>query len=341
MKKSLLGMTPGARTLATAAAAVLVAMSVSSSAWAATTLRFAHPTPQSDLQHKLAEKFKEEVEAQSNGDLKVQIFPNGQLGNDAQMIDGARSGIIDITLSGLTNFTGMVPEAGAFELPFMFADSAAAYKALDGAPGEEVMSKLPALGLKGLAFPENGFREITNNRGPIREPDDLKGLRMRVNNSITLNNMFELLGANPQQLPVAELYTALETGVVDAQDHPLGIVVSFNFNEVQKYLSITNHAYSALLMVMNQKRFDSLTPAQQQIVEKAAADATAMQREMNTEQTESMITTLEDEGMEVNRDVDTAAFQKAIQPVWKTFIDQNGDEMIKSIQSVSDTETQS
>ncbi|MFC0338452.1 tripartite ATP-independent transporter solute receptor, DctP family [Kushneria avicenniae] len=329
------------KTFGTTMAALVVAMSVSSGAAAATTLRFAHPTPQNDLQHKLAEKFKEEVEAQSNGDLKVQIFPNGQLGNDAQMIDGARSGIIDITLSGLNNFTGMVPEAGAFELPFMFADSAAAYQALDGAPGQEVMDKLPALGLKGLAFPENGFREITNNRGPIREPADLKGLRMRVNNSITLNNMFERLGANPQQLPVAELYTALETGVVDAQDHPLGIVVSFNFNEVQKYLSITNHAYSALLMVMNQKRFDSLTPEQQQIVEKAAADATAMQRQMNGEQTEAMIKTLEDEGMKVNRDVDTAAFQQAIQPVWKTYIDQNGDEMIKSIQSVSDTEPRS
>ncbi|REC96406.1 DctP family TRAP transporter solute-binding subunit [Kushneria indalinina] len=334
MTRFLFGTTLG-MTLGTTAAALMVAMSVSSSVWAATTLRFAHPTPQSDLQHVLAEKFKEEVEKASDGDLKVQIFPNGQLGNDAQMIDGARSGIIDITLSGLTNFTGMVPEAGAFELPFMFTDSNAAYQALDGAPGEAVMSKLPALGLKGLAFPENGFREMTNNRGPIREPADLKGLRMRVNNSITLNNMFELLGANPQQLPVAELYTALETGVVDAQEHPLGIVVSFNFNEVQDYLSISNHAYSALLMVMNQKRFDSLTPEQQQIVEKAAADATAMQRQMNTEQTEQMITTLEEEGMEVNRDVDTAAFQQAIEPVWETFVDLNGDEMIKAIQAVS------
>ena len=308
---------------------------VSSSAMSATTLRFAHPAPQSDLQQTLAEKFKEEVESASHGELKVQIFPNGQLGNDSQMIDGTRSGIIDITLSGLNNFTGLVPEAAAFTLPFMFADHQAAFNALDGEPGDRVTSELESAGLKGLAFPENGFREMTNNRGPIREPGDLEGLRMRVNNSIVLNNMFELLGANPQQIQVNELYTAMETGVVNAQDHPLGIVVSFNFDEVQKYLSMTNHAYAALLLAMNKSRFDSLTPEQQQIVQKAADDATAMQRQMNIDQTEQMISQLEDDGMEVNRDVDTAAFQEAVQPVWQDFIDEYGEELIDSIQQAA------
>ncbi|WP_110677828.1 DctP family TRAP transporter solute-binding subunit [Salinicola sp. RZ23] len=308
---------------------------LSTTATAATTLRFAHPAPQSDLQQVLAEAFKKEVERESDGELQVQIFPNGQLGNDAQMIDGTRSGIIDITLSGLNNFTGLVPEAAAFTLPFMFPDHEAAYRALDGKPGQQVMAKLGEFGLEGLAFPENGFREMTNNRGPIREPKDLQGLRMRVNNSIALNDMFELLGANPQQIPVNELYTALETGVVDAQDHPLGIVVSFNFNEVQKYLSLTNHAYAALALVMNKQRFDSLTPAQQQIVRNAAADATRMQRSMNIQRSESMVQQLKQKGMQVNRDVDTAAFQQAVQPVWDKFIEAHGKAMIDAIQQAS------
>lgn len=308
---------------------------LSTSAMAATTLRFAHPVPQSDLQHVLAEKFKEEVESASGGELKVQIFPNGQLGNDSAMIDGARSGIIDITLSGLNNFTGLVPEAAAFTLPFMFSDAQAAYSALDGKPGDKVLDQLDNFGLKGLAFPENGFREMTNSRGPIREPKDLEGLRMRVNSSIVLNNMFELLGANPQQIPVNELYTAMETGVVNAQDHPLGVVVSFNFDEVQKYLSLTNHAYAPLLMVMNKNRFNSLTPEQQQIVQQAADDATAMQRQMNIDQTEEMIAELKAGGMEVNRDVDTAAFQEAVKPVWKGFIDEYGEDFINSIQQAA------
>ncbi|KFF49217.1 C4-dicarboxylate ABC transporter substrate-binding protein [Gammaproteobacteria bacterium MFB021] len=325
MNKKLLGM-----------ASMLCGLALlSTTATAATTLRFAHPAPQSDLQQVLAEAFKKEVERESDGELQVQIFPNGQLGNDAQMIDGTRSGIIDITLSGLNNFTGLVPEAAAFTLPFMFPDHEAAYRALDGKPGQQVMAKLGEFGLEGLAFPENGFREMTNNRSPIREPKDLEGLRMRVNNSIALNDMFELLGANPQQIPVNELYTALETGVVDAQDHPLGIVVSFNFNEVQKYLSLTNHAYAALTLVMNKQRFDGLTPAQQQIVRKAAADATRMQREMNIQRSESMVRELEQKGMQVNRDVDTAAFQQAVKPVWDKFIEAHGEAMIDAIQQAS------
>ncbi|WP_353978793.1 DctP family TRAP transporter solute-binding subunit [Salinicola endophyticus] len=325
MNKTLLGM-----------ASVLCGLALlSTTAAAATTLRFAHPAPQSDLQQVLAEAFKKEVERESDGELQVQIFPNGQLGNDAQMIDGTRSGIIDITLSGLNNFTGLVPEAAAFTLPFMFPDHEAAYRALDGKPGQQVMAKLGEFGLEGLAFPENGFREMTNNRGPIREPKDLEGLRMRVNNSIALNDMFELLGANPQQIPVNELYTALETGVVDAQDHPLGIVVSFNFNEVQKYLSLTNHAYAALTLVMNKRRFDGLTPAQQKIVRKAAADATRMQREMNIQRSESMVRELEQKGMQVNRDVDTADFQQAVKPVWDKFIEAHGEAMIDAIQQAS------
>lgn len=316
------------------AAAVAVAMSISTAASAA-TLRFAHPTPQSDLQHELAEAFKEAVESESGGELSVQIFPNGQLGNDAQMIDGARSGIIDITLSGLNNFTGLVPQATAFTLPFMFEDSEAAWRALDGEPGDEIMQDLESFGLKGLAFPENGFREMTNSRGPIREPSDLDGLRMRVNNSITLSNMFEMLGANPQQVPVSELYTALETGVVNAQDHPLGIVVSFNFDEVQEYLSMTHHAYSPLLMVMNLQSFERLTPEQQEIVQQAADDATEMQRSRSVEQIEEMISDLESEGMQVNRDVNVEAFREAVQPVWQSYTDENGEEMVNRIQQAA------
>src|SRR5690606_8340845 len=155
--------------------------------------------------------FADELAKRSNGELTVQIFPNGQLGNDAQMIDGVRSGIIDISLVGLNNLTGLMPASGAFELPFMFPSRDIAYQVLDGAPGQTVAAEFEQHGMKALGFPENGFRNMTNNRGPIRVPDDVKGLQMRVNNSKALNDMFAALGAAPQQLPVAELYTALET----------------------------------------------------------------------------------------------------------------------------------
>ena len=308
-----------------------VALSASVPAWAATSLRLAHAAPEVDLQQDMAEFFKEQVETRSNGEITVTIFHSGQLGTDAAMIDGARSGIIDVAISGLNNFTGLVPDAGAFELPFIFPDRAFAYSVLDGEIGQGVADQFTQHGLKVLGFPENGYRNMTNNRGPIREPDDVSGLQMRVNNSRALSDMFVLLGATPQQIPVAELYTALETGVVDAQDHPIGIVLSFKFDEVQRYLSLTQHAYSALAMVMNDQKFSGLTPEEQEIVTTAAAEAIAMQRKLAAEREGEMIAELEGEGMEVNRDVDTAAFQEKVRPVWDSFVKENGDAVVTAI----------
>lgn len=306
---------------------------VSTSAMAQTTLKLAHAAPESDLQQNLSLLFKQEVEKQSNGDLKVNIYPQGQLGNDKQMIDGTRAGIIDITMVGLNNYSGLIPDAAAFTLPFIFPNRQVAYKALDGKPGQEIFTEMEKFNLKGLGYPESGYRNITNNKHPIRTPDDVKGLQMRVNGSKALNDMFNILGANPQQLPVAELYTALETGVVDSQDHPIGVTLSFKFNEVQKYLSLTQHAYSPLVVTMNLRKFNGLDEKEQQIILDAAKKAVEAQRQMSIEKEDSMIDELSSLGMEVNRDVDSQAFQQAVKPVWDNYIKEHGDHMIKMIEA--------
>jgi TRAP-type transport system periplasmic protein len=316
------------KTLGLSAALALCSVAAAS---AQTTLKLAHAAPESDMQQTLSVFFKKGVEERSNGSIKVSIFPAGQLGNDAQMIDGARSGIVDITMSGLNNFTGLVPQAGVFELPFIFPNRDVAYKVLDGDIGAGISSQFTKLGLTVLGYPENGYRNITNNKHPIKEPGDLAGLQMRVNNSRALNDMFALLGANPQQIPVAELYTALETGVVDAQDHPVGIVASFKFNEVQKYLSLTQHAYSPLAIVMNDSKLKGLSADEQKIIIEVAKEAVAEQRKLNVAKEEEMIASLEKEGMQVNRDVDAAAFQEKVRPVWDGFIKANGDELVNQI----------
>ncbi|MGL4860122.1 MAG: DctP family TRAP transporter solute-binding subunit [Enterobacteriaceae bacterium] len=300
----------------------------------ALTLKLAHAAPDSDLQQELSLYFKQEVEARSKGDIKVAIFPQGQLGNDKQMIDGTRSGIIDINMVGLNNWTGLLPEAAAFELPFVFTSHQSAFGALDGEPGQKVLEDLQQFGVKGLGYPDNGFRNITNNSKPIKEPGDLKGLRMRVNNSKALNDMFNLLDANPQQLPIAELYTALETGVVNAQDHPIGVTLSFKLYEVQKYFSKTQHAYSPLVLTMNLKKFNKLTPEQQQIITEVSKEAIAKQRESSIRKEDDMIAQLQKAGMQVNQDVDSAAFQAAAKPVWTAFIKENGDQLIEQIMAL-------
>jgi tripartite ATP-independent transporter DctP family solute receptor len=310
------------------------ALAVAGLAAQAQTLRFAHPVPESDVQHTMAMFFAEQVQARSNGAVTVQIFPQGQLGNDSAMIDGARSGIIDIVLVGLNNFTGLVPEAGVFELPFMFPERDLAYAALDGDVGAGISARFTQHGLTVLGYPENGYRQMSNSRGPIRTPADLAGINMRTNNSRALNDMFAVLGANPIQLPVAELYTALETGVVDAQDHPIGVVLSFKYDEVQKYLTLTRHAYSALGLMMNSASFERLSAENQAIVREVAAEAVAMQRAMAADRETSMIDELVARGMELNTDVDAAAFQAAVTPVWDAFIAANGDEDVKAIMAM-------
>lgn len=302
---------------------------------AGTTLKLAHAAPESHSMHVMSEFFKAQVEARTNGNIKVNLFPNGQLGTDSQMIDGVRSGIVDLEISGLNNFTGLIPEAAAFTLPFMFPTRETAYKVLDGEVGQSVFTTMEKSGLKGLGYPENGYRNMSNNRGPIKTPADLVGVRMRVNNSQALNDMFNLLQANPQQIPVAELYTALETGVVDAQDHPIAVVLSFKFYEAQKYLSMTQHAYSPLVLVMNLKKFNGLSAEEQKIITEVAAEAIAQQRANNIAGEKDMIKELEGHGMVVNQDVDGAAFQKAVKPVWSKFIESNGDVLVNAILEAS------
>ena len=302
---------------------------------AETVLRFGHPAPVTDLSHEMIEQFAAAVEEGTEGSVTIKIFPNGQLGTDSQMIDGVRSGILDFTLSGLNNFTGMVPEAGAFSLPFMFPDREIAYKVLDGEVGQSVLADLEEFDMKGLGFAENGYRNITNNRGPVRTPADLAGLVMRVNNSQALGDLFQALDANPQQIAVAELYTALETGVVNAQDHPIWVVEAFKFFEVQKYLSLTQHAYSALTFVMNDDAFNALTEHEQEVIVTAAREAIAFQRSASKAAEGDKIAFLESEGMIVNADVDVAAFQEAAKPIWQSFIEENGDTLINAILEAS------
>ncbi|GLS41958.1 transporter [Mesorhizobium tianshanense] len=315
------------------AALAMLAGSISA-AIAGVELKFAHAAPDTDLQQNLAVFFADEVAKRTGGEVTVKIFPQGQLGNDQQMISGARSGVVDIVMSGLNNFTGMMPRLGGLELPFMFQSREHAYKVLDGEIGRQGLAEFEQFGMKGLAYPENGYRNVTNNTHPIKTPADVAGLRMRTNNSVALNELFAMLKANPQQLPVAELYTALETGVVDAQEHPVNITYSFKFYEVQKYLSLTEHAYSALALAMNLDKFNALTSEQQKVVMEVAAEATAMQRKLSIEKQESILGELAAAGLEINRDVDKAAFQEAAKPTWDSYVAANGDELVKAVQAV-------
>lgn len=254
------------------------------------------------------------------------------LGNDQAMIAGVRGGTIDMEMSGTPNFSGLTPRMSVLDLPFVFADSAHAYRVLDGEIGQKLLDDLATHNLKGLAYWEVGFRDITNSRKPVRVPDDVKGLKIRTSSNPAQIEAFRLLGANPQPLPLAELYNALEMKAVDAQEHPLSITWSSGFYEVQKYLSQTHHAYTALVVVMNKAKFDALPAEQQKLLVDSARAAGAAQRRMNAENDSKFLVELAGKGMQIEPNVDREAFRQAVSaPLRETFIKQHGSDLLEAI----------
>ncbi|MBS1210763.1 MAG: yiaO [Proteobacteria bacterium] len=304
----------------------------------AQTFRLASEAPRTDTQFIAGEKFNELLKAKTNGALDIKIFADSTLGNTQAAISGTRGGTIDLALSGSGNFSGLAPLLGVLDIPFLFKDSAHAYRALDGKVGQELLDKLGEFGLKGLAYWDNGWREISNSKGPVRTPADVKGLKIRTTGSPAHIEAFKLLGANPVPMPLAELYTALEMKTVDAQEHPLGVLWSAKLYEVQKHLSISNHAYSALIMVMNKAKFDALPPAQQKALVEAAHEAGQYQRKLNADNTSVIIGNLKKAGVQVVESVDPKPFLEATKPVRQSFVAKfGGDNYIKAIDAIRDT----
>ena len=303
----------------------------------AETLRFASEAPRSDTQFKAGQKFSELLKAKTKGALDLKIFPDSSLGKFDAAISGVRGGTIDLIVSGSGNYSGLVPLLGVFDIPFMFKDTAHAYRTLDGKIGQEMLDRMEAFDMKGLAYWDNGWRELTNNKLPVKVPADVKGLKVRTTGSPAHIEAFRLLGANPVPMPLAELYTALEMKTVDAQEHPIGVLWSAKLYEVQKHLSLTYHAYSALVVVMNKQKFEALSPAHQKAIVEAAREAGQYQRKLNNENIAKIVTDLKKLNVSVVEKVDPAPFLDVTKPGRKTFTDKfGGEDIIKAIDAVRD-----
>lgn len=320
----------------TALFASLTLVAAAVSAQAETSLRFGYEAPRSDTQHIAAKKFNELLKEKTKGEIKLSLFPDSTLGNAQAMIGGVRGGTIDLEMSGSPNFSGLVPNLNVIDIPFIFQNKEHAYRVLDGEVGQGLLKELEDKGLKGLAFWEVGFRSMTNSKHPINTPEDVKGLKIRTNQNPMYVKAFQLLGANPVPMPLSELYTALETKAVDAQEHPVGIVWSAKLYEVQKYLSLTNHGYTPLIVVMNKAKFDSLSPELQKAIVSAAQEAGKYQRQLNAEKEAEMIDKMKKAGVEVVEQVDMKPFKAIVEePVRQFFIEKNGDALIKAVDALA------
>lgn len=295
-------------------------------------IKLAHVVNEKDAFHVAAEKFKELVEKNSQGALTVTIFPNAKLGDERTLLERMKMGIVDagiITNGPIINF---VPSFGVIDLPFLFRDPNHAYKVLDGSIGQKLMADLEAQGWKGLAFAERGFRNLTNSKRPVKTPEDVKGLKIRVMQNPVYVDSFKALGANAVPMAWTEVLTALQQGTVDGQENPLNVIMAFKLYETQKYLSITRHAYAPAPIIMSMNTWKKLTPAQQAIVKKAAQDAAEFERAWDNKMEAEWLKDLKAKGMVVATP-DLRAFRAAVKPVYDAYTPKYGKALIEAIQN--------
>ena len=295
------------RTLLAATAAAVLPLAVHAQA---VKLTLGHGAAVGNPRHEAAVKFAEVLKAKSGGRIEVQVAPSAQLGDDAAMVTALRTGALDLSANSQGAVANAVPEYAAFGMPFMFSSPAAAFKLLDGPLGKELADKSAEKGLILLGTWDNGIRQMTNSKHPINKVEDMQGLKMRVPPDTTLVDIMRSLGAESQQIKFAELYVALQQGVVDGQENPLVNIHASKLYEVQKHLALTNHQFQMTPFLMSKRSWDRLSQADKKAVMEAAAEATALQRRLSQEADEKLLADLKAKGMQVTTP-DKAAFAKA------------------------------
>jgi TRAP-type transport system periplasmic protein len=276
----------------------------------AVKLTLGHGAAPGNPRHEASVRFAEVVKAKSNGRIEVQVAPSAQLGDDAAMVTALRTGALDISANSQGAVANAVPEYAAFGMPFLFSSPAAAFRLLDGPLGKELADRSLEKGMVLLGTWDNGIRHMTNSKRPITKVEDMKGLKIRVPPDATLVDIMKALGAESQQIKFAELYVALQQGVVDGQENPLANIHASKLYEVQKHLALTNHQFQMTPLLMSKRTWDKLSEADRKIVMEAAADATALQRRLSREADEKLLADLKTKGVQVTTP-DKAAFEKA------------------------------
>lgn len=294
------------------------------------TLRLGHNISVTSPYHLAAENFGRLVAERTNNRLRVQVFPAGALGNERDMIEGAQLGTIDMVVTSSAAAGPFVPALRILDVPFLFRDPAHARAVLDGPLGQELLATMPARNLVGLAWGDIGFRHMTANK-PLRTLDDIKGVKIRSQNNPVHMAAYRALGALPTFIGFNELYAALQTGVVDANEQPLSIHVASRFFEVQKHLTLTGHLVASAMFVVSPTAFNRLPPADQAILRAAAAESVAIMRRAADEQDRAGLGTLRERGMTVAETFDRAAFLKALEPAYAEFGRELGEANISRI----------
>jgi C4-dicarboxylate-binding protein DctP len=298
-------------------------------------IKFSHVVADKTPKGQAALKFKELAEKYLPGKVQVQVFPNSQLFGDGQELDALLLGDVQFIAPSLSKFDRYTKKLQVFDLPFMFEDLAAVDRFQHSATGKALLDSMTGKGIKGLAYWHNGMKQLSTNKAQLKRPEDVKGLKFRIQPSDVLEAQFRALGANPQKMAFAEVYQALQTGVVDGQENTWSNIYTQKFYEVQKTIAETNHGVIDYMVITNAKWWDGLPADVKAGLTKAMDEATAFGNKLADDINQRDKKVIADAGkakiQQLSKD-DLAAWQKAMAPVWKKFEGGIGKDLIEAAQ---------
>ncbi|HHU18504.1 MAG TPA: DctP family TRAP transporter solute-binding subunit [Clostridiales bacterium] len=275
-----------------------------------------------------AREFKKAAEEKSEGRITVELYPNEQLGKERDVLEGMSMGTIDMSVMTNAPISGFVPQFQVLDLPFIFQDRAQAYEVLDGPLGKELLELLKSKNIIGLGFAEGGFRQMINNVRAVNQPSDVEGVKYRVMENPVYIGMFKYLGSNPTPMSWGETFTAVQQKTIDGLEIPIPVIHQNKYYEVCKYLSLTNHTYSPLVMMISKSTWDKLPSDLQSVVQESVTIAVTNQRKKNAENEAALLEDLKAKGMEINEVANLGAFKEKVTPLYLEFEDEIGKELL-------------
>ncbi len=306
----------GLARLSLAIVAVMGGLALLGTAHAATTLKFAHFAAESHPAHIAALQFKKNVESRTGGEVRIELYPANQLGSPPDQLEQTTVGVIDMNLPTQGGLDKYEKAFATVMTPYAFADYAQAHRVLDGPFHDWVAPRIEKKGLVLLSTWEYGFRHVTNSKRPINGPEDMKGLRLRTPPELQIIAALEATGASTTQIAFPELSAALNQGVVDGQENPIGVTYHFKLFEVQKHLALTRHVYNSMTHVISQSSWKKLTPAQQSVLREESRASRDLMRKLVADQETAEIAKMEAAGVAVTRP-DIAKFRALMQPAYE------------------------
>jgi len=299
-------------------------------------LRLSHITSPGSVWDRGAKRFAELLEKRSQGRYKVMVYAGAQLAQHNQKTELQQlcSGAIDMSLeSPIILALFLDRRFDAFSLPWLFPDHATANAVCDGPFGERALGWLREHGIEGLAWGVNGFRQLTNSRRPVRTPQDLRGVKVRVAGTDLFRSVFRAFGANPTTMNFGELFTALEQGTVDAQENPLSIIWSSKLYEVQRFCTVWNYAYDPIILCCNKALWESFPEEDRRLIRECAREAMNYERQLVEEEDRRLVDELRRRGMQVDilTSDEKAAFRKACDAVYAEFAPRIGEDVVQAL----------